>query len=499
MKRDEIGCPPIHSATRNGSANVIDVLLEYAEKRGTTRKGLIHVPDKEQNLPLHAATNSGDIKAVSVCLKAGADIDAQQATDRQTAVHYAAAQGGYELIKLMFELQPERQENCIHCRDILEQTPLHKAAMLNHVRVVEQLIDYGASINAQDGERRTPLLLAASKNASDCVNFLLSRRANTRLKDRDNRNFLHILILNGAKLSEINLDQIKDLTLLLNERDDFGCSPLHYASKAGQLGTLRGLLKLGAAVTLKDNEKSNPLHVAAKYGKIQTCRNLLASEQGALLINETDAIGRTPLHVASQFGHFKVIALLVRNGALHTKDYAMHNTPLHLAAEYGHHEAVVLLVSLAPHFINYGNKANNTALHLAAQNGHALVIDYLLTAGAEMLTNNDGNTFFDLAILKYQSDACAAIINHQRCYEAMQLHSSFGTPLIGLIQHLPKISLLFLDKCISYSTENRKSPGFYVRYDFRFLQTPAHLENQKANFENNGQVMANLPMNVCLL
>lgn len=51
---------------------------------------------------------------------------------------------------------------------------------------------------------------------------------------------------------------------LLNERDDFGCTPLHYASKEGRLNAIDDLLRLGAQINPKDNEKKSPLHFAAK-------------------------------------------------------------------------------------------------------------------------------------------------------------------------------------------------------------------------------------------
>ena len=60
---------------------------------------------------------------------------------------------------------------------------------------------------------------------------------------------------------------------LLNESDRFGCTPLHYASKAGNLQTLCNLLDQGAVITLKDHEKSNPLHFACRYVVASRCSN----------------------------------------------------------------------------------------------------------------------------------------------------------------------------------------------------------------------------------
>jgi len=51
---------------------------------------------------------------------------------------------------------------------------------------------------------------------------------------------------------------------LLNDQDVFGCTPLHYASKEGQLKTIDQLLQLGAQLNAKNNKKQSALHFAAR-------------------------------------------------------------------------------------------------------------------------------------------------------------------------------------------------------------------------------------------
>ena len=58
-----------------------------------------------------------------------------------------------------------------------------------------------------------------------------------------------------------NLQSIKDL---LNEKDDFGCTPLHYASREGHLNAIDDLINLGASINPKNNDKQSPLHFAAR-------------------------------------------------------------------------------------------------------------------------------------------------------------------------------------------------------------------------------------------
>ncbi len=66
------------------------------------------------------------------------------------------------------------------------------------------------------------------------------------------------------------------------------------------------------------------------------------------------------------------------------------------------------------HLINSVNRFGMTPLHCAASAGHAECIDLLLSKDAQFLTNTDGETFFDLAIIKKQKDVCLTIIAHER-------------------------------------------------------------------------------------
>ena len=63
---------------------------------------------------------------------------------------------------------------------------------------------------------------------------------------------------------------LQEFKNLLNERDDFGCTPLHLASKEGHLSAIEDLINLGAFLNIKDNDKQSPLHFAARYNHYLT-------------------------------------------------------------------------------------------------------------------------------------------------------------------------------------------------------------------------------------
>lgn len=81
-----------------------------------------------------------------------------------------------------------------------------------------------------DKEKRSPVLLAASRAGWRTVFVLLRKGCDPTLKDINNRNLLHWIIINGGRCEDF-AKEIKDnskwcLASVLNEKDSTGCSPL---------------------------------------------------------------------------------------------------------------------------------------------------------------------------------------------------------------------------------------------------------------------------------
>lgn len=169
---------------------------------------MISFYDSEGNVPLHSAVHGGDIKAVELCLKSGAKISTQQ-HDFSTPVHLACAQGATEIVKLMFQLQPEEKTTCLTSMDVQKMTPLHCAAMFDHPEIVEYLVMEGADINQVDKERRSALLLASLRGGWKTVHTLIRLKADINIKDVNNRNVLHLVVMNGGRLEEFGAEVSK--------------------------------------------------------------------------------------------------------------------------------------------------------------------------------------------------------------------------------------------------------------------------------------------------
>ena len=119
---------------------------------------------------------------------------------------------------------------------------------------------------------------------------------------------------------------------VVNARDEFGRTALHYAALNLDASGAVALLRAGAAVNVRDREGETPLHWAAEVGSVACCRVLLRA--GADVDAACDA-DWTPLHEAAWGGSADCTALLLAAGAdVAMKTHDDGDTPQDLAMDY---------------------------------------------------------------------------------------------------------------------------------------------------------------------
>ncbi|CAH1773123.1 unnamed protein product [Owenia fusiformis] len=463
------GCSPINVAAKVGSADVLSIMFESNELTGHTKQDLLNMMDKENNHPLHSAVNSADINAVSVCLMAGAAIDAQQG-DGATPVHLACTLGCMNLVKLLIESQQDKISKVLHTMDNAKMLPIHRAVLVNQPDTVAYLIEQGTDVNARDGRSMTPLILAATRGSSMVARRLIQLKADITCQDEQGRTFIHAAVSVGADIEmiaeHIPISERSKLSDLLHSLDNDGHTPLHVASKYGNIKAMLTLLNHGADPHGKTVKRETPLHFAARYGRLNTCKHYLDSEIGSQIINEVDSNGYSPLHHACANGQSEVVRLLLQRGARMSRDHRGNN-PLHIAcAADGNMDVLRQLLSTHTNMINATNNESKTPLHLAAEKGHGEVLVTLLSMDAMITKDLNNQTFFDILIVNSMEESAIAVLSSERFRDALNQSSAiFNAPFLGLIRNLPKACMVAMDRCIVLSENN----GSSIEYDFTYI------------------------------
>uniref|UniRef100_A0A8C5MP51 Transient receptor potential cation channel subfamily A member 1 n=1 Tax=Leptobrachium leishanense TaxID=445787 RepID=A0A8C5MP51_9ANUR len=473
-KQNKLGYYPIHMTAFSGSVKCLDLLLKKGLEFGYGMVDHVNYTDNEKSSPLHIAVQNGGLEIVKALIEHGAKADLKQ-NDNATALHFAATQGATEIVKFMISSY-KGDGNIVDLLDGNNETPLHKSALFDHVDLAEYLISMGANIDTMDNEMRTPLLLATSCSAWNTVNLLLAKGANVKLTDNFGRNFLHLTVLQPGGLKNINSEflQMENIKLLVSDEDSEGCTPLHYACRHGVPNSVNNLLGLNVSLYSKSKNKRSALHFAACYGRINTCQRLLRFVTDARLLNDADEKGMTPLHLAAESGHEKIIFLLLKRGALLLSDYRGW-TALHHAAFGGYTRTIKTILETSIGLIDKPDKEKNTALHLASREGHAKAVGLLLDRGAALTLNMNGASFIHEAIRYGRKEVVYTSIQSERWEEVLATfshQSGYECPILEMVSYLPESLKNLLDRCMVEANADRKSLDFYVEYNFKYLQCP---------------------------
>jgi len=186
--------------------------FELQTAMNVVKEGKVNVKNAYGLFPLHYCNN---IEAANLYIKAGADVNARDSS------------GG---------------------------TPLH---YVRDLEVAEALIDAGADVNAENVNGFTPVHCQTCNKS--IFSLLVQSKANLKPRislihscaEKASKTVLYLLTRNGGDI---------------NEKDQYGCTVLHYAD---YYFTVEILGRLGANFKARDNEGSNPLHYPKDYESIR--------------------------------------------------------------------------------------------------------------------------------------------------------------------------------------------------------------------------------------
>ena len=336
----------------------------------------------------------------------------------------------------------------LNVRGYLGWTPLHDAAALGNLKMIQLLVEYGANIEEVDHYFRTPLRFAHLNGHWQVVDYLekLQRLVElTRVGDSKavksliqqglpvnfcsayNRTLLHIAVLNE--------DVRMVATLLgLGARKDFkditGKTPLHLAVDLKSLATVIVLLNENPEIDidLVDDFLQTPLHRACFLGNLEIATLLIQTGANPNLFTDD---GWSPLALALYSRSYSIVLMLLNHGACLEQATAFDaDAPLltdliRYAEQNDLDKAYELLlrtyrlfdaarsndikaiesilsicgVSMRAILLNIRDENGQTVLHYAARGGHAKIVELFLaqTGSDPLLRDFEGNTPLALA------------------------------------------------------------------------------------------------------
>ncbi|KAM3835004.1 nuclear factor NF-kappa-B p100 subunit isoform 1-T1 [Vipera latastei] len=169
-------------------------------------------------------------------------------------------------------------------------------------------------------------------------------------------------------------------------------TPLHLAVITHQPRVAAFLLQAGADPTLLDRYGNSVVHLAVHLDDAVMLKILLChlDPQILSLLEIPNYLGLFPVHLAVKYAKPACLELLVEKGAnVNAAERQSGRTPLHLAVEMDNLNMTACLMKKLGADVNAHTSAGNTPLHLAAALGSPILTRMLISAGADVLCEND--------------------------------------------------------------------------------------------------------------
>lgn len=375
MILDDAGYNPLRIAARNGSADIVTLLLEEDPAQ-------ISSFNDDENTPMHLAVLAGKVEVVEAILakvEAGTNILDNLGADKLTALHTATRNGNSEIVKLLLDSGATPS-----VADPDYQTPLIAASEKGFVEIAQLLLDVGVDVDLRDNKGCSALSFASLEGHTEIVKLLLDYHADANFPDINGNSSLHQASRNGClEIVELLLPVSEDH--IGDPRNKDGRTPLSYAAENGHLEIVQLLAREREVdKCLGDNNNRTPLLYAAENGKEKTVQYLLDAPDLCADQNRANRYGQTSLWFAARGGDEKVVRLLLERGEDPNTADDDGWTPLHIAGRNGF-EAVIdaILDSNKVTTLNMKNSDGFTSLYLASYHGKVSTVARLVKQKAD--------------------------------------------------------------------------------------------------------------------
>ena len=350
-----------------------------------------NIADNKGNSSLSAAAHSFCRKRIiQAIIDHGANVNAIN-KEKCTALMRACKQGHSVAIHVLLKAGSDT-----NIADNFGDTCLmHAVARGCSKKVLQEIIDHDANMNATNDENNTALMVACRQRHTDAIHGLLKAKSDTNIADEDGGTCLmRAVALNFSK--EV-LQAIIDHGADVNAQNIYSHTALALACRKRHVDGIHVLLKAGADTNIVDNNGTTCLTYAV-HGDCSMEVLQAITDHGANA-NATDKDNGTALMWACLKSHVDAIHVLLKvESDTNIADKNGNTCLMHAVGGYCTKEVLQAIIDHGAD-VNVTNKHTLTALMTACKRRHVDAIYVLLKAGADTnIVHKNGDTCLMYAV-----------------------------------------------------------------------------------------------------
>ena len=363
-----------------------------------------------------------------------------------TALALAAYKGEAKILEALLMNKGVRED--INARNRTGASPLILAAQSGYLEAVDLLLQYGGDIRLCDDDDETAMSWAVTAGSAPVVRSILNHCPDVKEYDRRSNSLLH-----HACSIENTPSEIISLLILAgldpNVRGFLGKTPLHEASRIGNLEVAMVLLSSGAKKTITDAIGRTPFDVAWQNGETEMVNFLADSDVDGGSTNRRQLPDESdlPLWSFAKQGKSDQLRAAMRepNCDLAVQDPDNQYTALHWSVfkfDFGITK-MLLDAGISP---NEPAEDSQTPLHIAACQGDPALIRLLLEAGADAeLKERKGSTALSDAQCRSNYSAAVELLKGGASIKTGKAYRLQPTFLEAVRQGCPEVVRILLE------------------------------------------------------
>ncbi|KAL4625957.1 hypothetical protein ACB092_05G061400 [Castanea dentata] len=224
--------------------------------------------NKENKSPLYMAAEAGDVELLEIMLN---KLPCLQKVAGKSIVHPTISCAFTTKNIGILDTVLRKMPHLITNQDNTGMTPLSHAASIGFLDGVQYLLEKASDCAYKiDLNGFYPIHTASKKGHIEVIEFFLNQYPDmSELLNRNGQNILHVAAVSGKAKAVAYMLKRDDLEMLINEKDNYGNTPLHLASKERHPKVVSILTwDKRASLKLLNNVGKTALDVAGDYSPV---------------------------------------------------------------------------------------------------------------------------------------------------------------------------------------------------------------------------------------